>query len=125
MSDDITSAIQYLRVRGYKVSPPDEAAVPRARRNAGKTSREGVARIRAGSVLEQVIGLYAPHHSAYTRGLTDDEMEFHLHRAHQSVSSARNTLVAKGLLYDSGETRKTRSGNNATVWKRTTREYTP
>lgn len=50
------------------------------------------------------------------RGMTDDELEQALDRAHQSVSAARNRLVADGWLRDSGRTRRNRYGNDAIVW---------
>jgi hypothetical protein len=78
-------------------------------------------RIAAGSVRRRIvdevrsIGL----HSAHVMGLTDDELERRLHRAHTTVSSARNWLVHAGWLTDSGYTRRTSSGRDATVWKLT------
>jgi hypothetical protein len=53
---------------------------------------------------------------AAAAGATDDDLERHLQKPHQTVSSARNFLVAEGWLEDSGRTRMTRSGRAATVW---------
>jgi hypothetical protein len=55
------------------------------------------------------------------RPMTDDELEAHLDRTHQSVSACTNRLRADGwlvaLLKDGQPvTRKTRSGNDASVW---------
>lgn len=49
-------------------------------------------------------------------GLTDDDLERLLGRAHQSVSATRNALVSDGYLADTGRTRPTRYGNAAVVW---------
>jgi hypothetical protein len=49
-------------------------------------------------------------------GATDDEIERTLGMLHQNASARRRGLVLKGLVVDSGRTRKTRSGRSATVW---------
>lgn len=49
-------------------------------------------------------------------GHTDDEMESHFQRSHQTISSARNTLLADGHIADGGQRRTTRTGHEATVW---------
>jgi hypothetical protein len=49
-------------------------------------------------------------------GVTDDDIERLSGLRHQSVSARRNALVRKGLVCDSGERRKTRSGWLAVVW---------
>lgn len=49
-------------------------------------------------------------------GATDDECEQALGMLHQNASARRRGLVLKGLVVDSGRTRKTRSGRSATVW---------
>jgi hypothetical protein len=51
-----------------------------------------------------------------TTGATDDEIEVALGMLHQNASARRNALVRKGLVCDSGLTRKTRSGRRAAVW---------
>ena len=51
-----------------------------------------------------------------SEGFTDDELEVRLELLHQTASARRRALVQKGLLVDSGETRPTRSGRQATVW---------
>jgi len=51
-----------------------------------------------------------------TSGATDDEIEVSLGMLHQNASARRNALVRKGLVCDSGFTRKTRSGRRAAVW---------
>lgn len=52
-------------------------------------------------------------------GYTDDQLEERLKRPHQTVSSARNWLVAAGWVRDSGQRRKTRGGREAVVWELT------
>lgn len=57
-------------------------------------------------------------------GRTDDELELESGWTHQTVSAARNRLVAGGWLihqFDGGRTvtRPTRSGRSATVWTAT------
>jgi hypothetical protein len=50
-------------------------------------------------------------------GLTDDEIELTFGWTHQSASAARNGLMNRGLLTDSGLRRKNRRGLNVIVWK--------
>lgn len=52
------------------------------------------------------------------RGATDDELEYATGKSHQSVSAARNALLEDDLIFDSGERRPTRYGNDAIVWQR-------
>ncbi len=49
-------------------------------------------------------------------GRTDDEIEQFLHMIHQTVSARRRELVLLGKVVDSGRTRATRHGRQATVW---------
>lgn len=49
-------------------------------------------------------------------GRTDDEIEYQLGMRHQTASARRNDLVARGMIEDSGRTRRTSSGRKATVW---------
>jgi DNA polymerase III alpha subunit len=50
-------------------------------------------------------------------GLTCEEVETQLEMQHQTAGPRINELVKVGLLYDSGERRKTTSGRMATIWK--------
>jgi len=50
-------------------------------------------------------------------GLTDEEIEHTLNLKHQTASARRRELVLGGLIHDSGQTRKTTSGREATVWR--------
>lgn len=56
-------------------------------------------------------------------GLTDDEIEVALELTHQSASARRRGLVQQRLVADSGRTRETRSGRQATVWVATPDNY--
>ena len=49
-------------------------------------------------------------------GLTDDDLEELTGWRHQTVSARRRELVLAGLVVDSGRTRATSSGRQATVW---------
>ncbi len=55
--------------------------------------------------------------AAGENGMTDDELEVALRRQHQSVSASRNRLVRGGLVEATDRVRKTRWGNDATVWR--------
>ena len=50
-------------------------------------------------------------------GMTDDEIELTFGWTHQSASAARNGLMNRGLLKDSGQRRKNRRGLYVIVWK--------
>ena len=54
--------------------------------------------------------------AAGDHGVTNDEVETRLDLRHQTVSPRRRELVLAGVITDSGERRKTRSGRTATVW---------
>lgn len=69
--------------------------------------------LKAGSIRKSVYDAIA---QSGVLGMTDDDIELRLHRSHQSVSSARHTLGADGLIEDSGRRRRTRYGRQATVW---------
>ena len=49
-------------------------------------------------------------------GRTDDELEVRCRLSHQTTSARRRALVRGGLVKDSGATRPTRSGRNASIW---------
>lgn len=50
------------------------------------------------------------------RGATIDEITLHLKMQMQTVCARRNELGKLGLVADSGQRRRTRSGNTAIVW---------
>ena len=54
--------------------------------------------------------------SAGSAGLTDEQVRTLTGLQHSTETPRRIELVAKGLVKDSGRTRKTRSGRSATVW---------
>ena len=51
-----------------------------------------------------------------SNGLTDFQIEETTGLAHQSASAARNNLMQRGLVTDSGLRRKNRRGHDAIVW---------
>ena len=107
--DPITSAVTLLRANGYQVSEPDPDAETRVRRHAPDTSH--LVEPKLGSQMWRVLDIIRAH-----QPLTDDGMEQFLGLTHQSVSAARNTLVRRGLVVDSGKRGRTRSGNKAILW---------
>jgi len=48
---------------------------------------------------------------------TDDNLELRLEMSHQSLSACRRHLVKKGYVEETGDTKPTRSGRKAKVWK--------
>ena len=102
-----------LRRLGWTVTPPDPNAQTKVRRNAPATSKAVEPKL--GSLQHDVLEMIR------WKGATDDELEASLRRSHKSVSASRNTLVRKGLIRDSGQTRKNRYNNDAIVWVATDR----
>ena len=49
-------------------------------------------------------------------GLIDEELEEKTNGKHQSISSARRSLVIDGFIVDSGYTRKNKIGNDCIIW---------
>jgi len=99
----------------------DDDAEFHVRKDAPKTSKAIVEKIREGTIQDAVLTLFVNLYHAGGIGATDDEVEVALRRSHQSVSSARNTLVKRGYLVDSGYTRPNRYGNMAIRWTYTGR----
>lgn len=83
-------------------------------KRAKMTSRKAAEKVmpKAGSIRQQV-------YSAIIRlgGLTDFELEDLLRIKHQTVSASRNSLMKDGFIFDSGERRKNKSGNECIVWR--------
>lgn len=77
---------------------------------AAEAIRPSVGTMRA-RVLEVLTAM-----ATFGDGHTDDELETITGFSHQSVSARRRELVLDGLVVDSGERRKTRSGRSAKVW---------
>ena len=97
----------------------DEEAIFRVSRKHPGTSRAIVAAIREGSVQDEILDWFISDSANGGDGLTDDDLEIVSKRSHQSVSAARNHLVKRGYLTNSGKTRKNRWGNDAVVWSYT------
>jgi hypothetical protein len=76
---------------------------------AAERTREGV----SGVIRKRVFGVIA---DAGADGATDDEIVQSLGLPGDSVRPRRIELVRMGLVADSGFTRLTRSGREATVW---------
>lgn len=93
-------------------SQGDDSAEFRVRKDAPETSKAIVDKIRTGSLQDRLLTQF----QWSEMGWTDDELEQRTGRSHQSVSATRNTLMRKGYVVDSGDRRKTRSGNDAIVW---------
>jgi hypothetical protein len=91
-------------------------------RNHPDTSRQMSDKVKAGSLLEDVLNAFIGAALTHQAGATDDDIEVLLRRSHQSVSGARNTLVKKGYLISTGRTRPNRYGNAATIWEWTRKE---
>lgn len=66
---------------------------------------------RKNTLARSVYDLIGLHH-----GLSDDGLEFYTGRSHQSVSAARNRLMERGLIKDSGRRTQTRYKNEAIIW---------
>ena len=79
-----------------------------------RTSAQAADGIRSGSarLRQQVLDLLR----ASPGGLTDEELQQRLEMNPSTQRPRRGELVALGLVVDSGRTRPTRSGRQATVW---------
>lgn len=106
----LAEAAMVLREHGYQVTAPRPDAKPRVRSGAPDTSRAVEPKLNSG--LGRVLDALRQDGP-----MTDDELEVDLGLTHQSVSAARRNGVIRGLIYDTGLKRKTRSGNDAIVWK--------
>lgn len=102
------------RCRSWRPEPAVERNVAPVGHGHPATALEAAAKVlpRTGSIRREVYDQIARR-----QGLTDDELEQITMRSHQTVSAARNTLAGDRLIVDSGETRPTRYGNRAIVWK--------
>lgn len=95
----------------------DDDAVFRVRKNAPETSKRISDVVREGTVQDEILDWFITDwHNNDGAGLTDDDLEVLTNRAHQSVSAARNHLVKRGYVTDSGQRRKNRYNNDAVVW---------
>lgn len=64
----------------------------------------------------KIVYAVAKHERYPVPGCTDDMLERITQRSHQSVSSARRSLVQMGWLRDSGQRENTRTGRGAVKW---------
>lgn len=95
----------------------DDDAEFRVGRNAPDTSREVSDKIKASSLGAQIMERFVWYGTERPLLWTDEDIEKAFNRKHQSASAARNTLVRKGYLVDSGQRGKTESGNSAILWR--------
>jgi hypothetical protein len=102
----VTCALSQLP---YDGQPPSVASSDTSRAAADSVS-ESAAAMRA-KVYNHVV-------LAQVWGSTCDEVEEALNMRHQTVSARVRELVLMGLIADSGQRRKTRSGRSAAVWIR-------
>lgn len=72
-----------------------------------KATKPTTARLR---ILDRIIN--SPN------GATCDDLELRLGLSHQTVSAAISTMLKQGMVVDSGERKKTRSGRTARVYLR-------
>lgn len=79
------------------------------------TSKEAAASM-TGSAQVVRVRVFKHIKSQGVRGSTDNEIEHALGLRHQSASARRRELVQRGMVYDSGQRRRTDSGRKAAVW---------
>ena len=105
MSDDLFSLFGN-RVRGPVGAPytPDS--------DTSREAAESVAEV-AGKIRRQVYNYIV---SCGDDGTTDDAAEQALDLKHTTYTARRGELVKQGLVRDSGDRSKTRSGRNAALW---------
>jgi hypothetical protein len=82
----------------------------------GSLTSEAAAASQEGTAEVDEARVYALIKSREEQGATDYEIEIAFGMLHQTASARRNGLVQKGLVCDSGTTRKTGSNRAATVW---------
>jgi hypothetical protein len=101
--------------------PPAEPYGGRAPSVAGSATSEAAADSKLATKDSDEGRVYGYVVRAGERGATNDEIEAALGLIHQNASARTRTLVLKGRLRDSGRTRATRSGRQASVWVATAR----
>lgn len=85
---------------------------PHNRQRTSRAMAEKIGPIRFGSMKQRAMELLMRQGP-----MTDDEMQVSLGMGSQSQCPSRLSLVAAGLVRDSGSVRKTRCGNDAIVWE--------
>lgn len=86
-------------------------------RRATDTQRSAAAAIlpKSGTIQAGILDLIT---RAGDAGMTDAEIEHRSRLSHQTASAARNALMNKGLIRDSGLRRKNPNGNDVIAWVR-------
>ena len=93
-----------------EIAPPYQAH--------SETSREAADRVDAAALREKVLSIFKREDRA---GVLDDDIAAEFERANSrhsegTLRARRWELLQAGIIRDSGRTRKTRRGRNATVW---------
>ena len=94
------SQFRFDRLPAQMHSPTSIAAAEAVEPNAGTQRAKVLARLRW-----------------IAQGLTDEELQEQIPMAASTERPRRIELVQRGLVRDSGRTRKTRSGRQAVVWE--------
>lgn len=123
----IDAALEYLDKGG--TWPPLSAAVKALRaldlKEPGETRTSGKAPVTAHLAAAYMHGNRSRGQAAWILrrllkgGWTTDELVDVSGKPHQSISARVNELRDGGWIVDSGQTRKTRSNHDATVWRLT------
>jgi hypothetical protein len=106
--DSLTRAVHTLRA--LELEAPGET---RTSKVAPVTSQMAAAYMHGARAESQAGWILR---ALYNRRFTTDELVTASGRPHQSISARVNELRDGGWICDSGDTRKTRSGQEATVW---------
>jgi hypothetical protein len=107
----IPYTMQMVRSTFAGQRPDDNAvAVSKKATNTQKAAAKSIYP-KSGTIQRQILELITEKN-----GLTDEELERILNMKHQSVSAARNVLMNKGWVINSGKTRRNLNGNYAIVW---------
>jgi hypothetical protein len=94
----------------------DDDAEFHVRKDAPDTSKAMGVKVKRSGLQNDVLAMFVDLYLGAGIGATDDYVEIALGRSHQSVSGARNTLVKKGYLVDTGIRVNNRYGNKAIIW---------
>lgn len=107
---NLERAVQALEALGLEepTATPTTATAPQTAHDAATSMRHMVGAL-SGEVFLQFLAMDRV-------GLTADGVQARLKGTHQSVSPRVSELAKKGWIYDTGRTRATRSGRQATVY---------
>jgi predicted transcriptional regulator len=95
---------------------PSNAGAPETSEEAARWMGPNVAKL-VGEVFREILTV----HRQGNVGLTTDAIEQRLSRSHQTVSPRVTDLRDKGLIEESGQFGRTRSGRKAVLWRPTGR----